>query len=111
MRRTWLAKRVASCGTSVVHAARGLTSWVRLNHTRRLPLWPQLHFCVHHTFFRPNCHAPAAGFPTLKFFGENKERPEDYNGGRDTGSLAAFATQHWSAQQPPPEVRYTAGDV
>ena len=46
-----------------------------------------------------------AGFPTIKFFGEDKERPEDYNGGRDSGSLAAFATQRWAAQQPPPEVR------
>ncbi len=50
-----------------------------------------------------------AGFPTLKWFGENKERPEEYSGGRDTGSLAAFATQHWSAQQPPPEVRAAPG--
>lgn len=47
-----------------------------------------------------------AGFPTIKFFGENKERPEDYNGGRDTGSLAAFASERWASQQPPPEVRH-----
>ncbi|KAI7837719.1 hypothetical protein COHA_008441 [Chlorella ohadii] len=51
------------------------------------------------------------GFPTLKWFGENKERPEEYSGGRDTGSLAAFATQHWSAQQPPPEVRELVDEV
>lgn len=84
---------------------------MRLNATRRLLQWPQLPFRFHPTSSCPNCHAPATGFPTLKFFGENKERPEDYNGGRDTGSLAAFATQHWSAQQPPPEVRCSAGDV
>ncbi|KAL4458959.1 hypothetical protein ABPG75_013824 [Micractinium tetrahymenae] len=45
------------------------------------------------------------GFPTIKFFGENKDSPEDYNGGRDSGSLAAFANERWAAQQPPPEVR------
>lgn len=61
---------------------------------------PQPHFCLTFT----HAHTHDAGFPTLKFFGENKERPEDYNGGRDTGSLASFATQRWSAQQPPPEV-------
>lgn len=52
-------------------------------------------------------HSPPhllGSFPTLKFFGSNKDQPEDYNGGRDSGSLAAFATQRWSAQQPPPEV-------
>ncbi|KAL4431619.1 hypothetical protein ABPG77_001461 [Micractinium sp. CCAP 211/92] len=45
------------------------------------------------------------GFPTIKFFGENKDHPEEYNGGRDSGSLATFANERWSAQQPPPEVR------
>ena len=45
------------------------------------------------------------GFPTLKWFGEDKERPEDYQGGRDTPSLAAFANERWGRVQPPPEVR------
>jgi hypothetical protein len=45
------------------------------------------------------------GFPTIKFFGERKDSPEDYEGARDSGSLAQFATQRWTAQQPPPEVR------
>ncbi len=31
--------------------------------------------------------------------------PQEYNGGRDSGSLATFANERWSAQQPPPEVR------
>ena len=48
------------------------------------------------------------GYPTIKWFGESKESPEDYQGGRDSGSLAAFATQHWSSKQPPPEVRAAA---
>lgn len=30
---------------------------------------------------------------------------QDYNGGRDSASLAAFANERWAAQQPPPEVR------
>ncbi|GAB4823313.1 hypothetical protein N2152v2_010359 [Parachlorella kessleri] len=45
------------------------------------------------------------GFPTIKFFGSNKERPEEYNGGRDVGSLRDFAASRWAKQQPPPEVR------
>ncbi|PSC76647.1 disulfide isomerase [Micractinium conductrix] len=45
------------------------------------------------------------GFPTIKFFGENKDSPQDYNGGRDAGSLSSFALERWAAQQPPPEVR------
>lgn len=51
----------------------------------------------------------AAGFPTLKFFGQNKEASEEYGGNRDSGSLAQFATQRWSAQQPPPEVGVPPG--
>jgi len=31
------------------------------------------------------------GFPTLKFFGENKKSPMDYNGARDSKGLATFA--------------------
>lgn len=45
------------------------------------------------------------GFPTLKFFGSNKRAPEDYNGGRDAASIAAFALGKWSTMSPPPEVK------
>ena len=45
------------------------------------------------------------GFPTVKFFGENKERPEDYNGPREENDLVNFASDKWSRAQPPPEVR------
>ena len=44
------------------------------------------------------------GYPTIKFFGKNKRSPEDYNGGRDSGSIVQFATQHWAKSAPPPEV-------
>lgn len=45
------------------------------------------------------------GFPTVKFFGENKERPEDYNGPREENDLVTFASEKWARAQPPPEVR------
>ncbi|WPT13493.1 Protein disulfide-isomerase like 2-2 [Picochlorum sp. SENEW3] len=45
------------------------------------------------------------GFPTIKFFGSNKDRPEDYNGPREEGDLVNFANDKWSRNQPPPEVR------
>lgn len=45
------------------------------------------------------------GFPSIKFFGSNKEKPADYEGGRDLGSLSAYATERWAKDQPPPEVR------
>lgn len=45
------------------------------------------------------------GYPTIKFFGANKDRPEAYQGERDLGSLNAYATERWSRDQPPPEVR------
>lgn len=52
------------------------------------------------------------GFPTIKFFGSNKNSPEVYEGPRDSGSLSAFALEHWAREQPPPEVRQlTDGDV
>lgn len=44
------------------------------------------------------------GYPTIKVFGANKGEPTDYNGARDSGSLAAFAIEQWSSMQPPPEV-------
>ncbi|KXZ53899.1 hypothetical protein GPECTOR_6g817 [Gonium pectorale] len=52
------------------------------------------------------------GYPTIKFFGANKRSPEDYNGGRDSGSIVAFAMQRYSEQLPPPEpVELTSQDV
>lgn len=45
------------------------------------------------------------GYPTIKFFGKNKKRPEDYSGGRDSGSIVQFAMGHWSKASPAPEVR------
>ncbi|KAK9826486.1 hypothetical protein WJX81_004945 [Elliptochloris bilobata] len=45
------------------------------------------------------------GYPTIKFFGENKRRPLEYSGGRDVGSMADFVLRKWAALQPPPEVR------
>ena len=50
------------------------------------------------------------GYPTIKFFGKNKQSPEDYNGGRDTSSIVQFATQHWAKSAPPPEVRELVDD-
>ena len=44
------------------------------------------------------------GFPTIKFFGSQKQEPEDYSGGRDAASIVAFATTKWSKMAPPPEV-------
>ena len=31
------------------------------------------------------------GFPTIKFFGNDKKTPLDYNGGRDSDSIRKFA--------------------
>jgi protein disulfide-isomerase A6 len=31
------------------------------------------------------------GFPTIKFFGENKQKAEDYNGGRTASDIITFA--------------------
>jgi thioredoxin-like negative regulator of GroEL len=45
------------------------------------------------------------GYPTIKFFGSNKQSPEDYQGGRDSGSIVDFASKHWTEQAPPREVR------
>lgn len=45
------------------------------------------------------------GYPTIKFFGSNKQSPEDYQGGRDSGSIVEFASKHYSEQAPPREVR------
>jgi protein disulfide-isomerase A6 len=43
------------------------------------------------------------GYPTIKFFGSDKNA-EDYQGGRDSGSIVDFATRKWTEQQPPKEV-------
>lgn len=45
------------------------------------------------------------GYPTIKFFGSDKEKPEDYSGGRSEDDIVAFATTKWQDQLPPPEVR------
>eukprot|EP00879_Flechtneria_rotunda_P008753 GHRR01009167.1.p1 GENE.GHRR01009167.1~~GHRR01009167.1.p1 ORF type:complete len:415 (+),score=150.40 GHRR01009167.1:625-1869(+) len=45
------------------------------------------------------------GYPTIKLFGSNKESPEDYQGGRDSGSIVAHANKAWSANAKPREVR------
>ncbi len=45
------------------------------------------------------------GYPTIKFFGSNKEKPEDYNGGRGEDDIVSFATAKWQDQLPPPQVR------
>lgn len=50
------------------------------------------------------------GFPTLKYFGANKDQPEEYTGGRDLTALAEFFNQRWAAAQPPPEVRELTDD-
>lgn len=38
------------------------------------------------------------------FITANKESPEDYQGGRDSGSIVAHATKAWSANAKPREV-------
>ncbi len=76
------------------------------------------------------------GFPTIKFFGQNKNRcvcqqkvcqsvspssqppvpcafhrsPEDYQGGRDTNSIVEFATSNGAKATPPPEVKELIDD-
>ncbi|KAG2496699.1 hypothetical protein HYH03_005115 [Edaphochlamys debaryana] len=43
------------------------------------------------------------GYPTIKYFGTNKRSPEDYQGGRDTGSIVAFGNAKHADNVPPPE--------
>ena len=45
------------------------------------------------------------GYPTLKYFGEEKDSPSDYQGGRDSASLTNFILGEWRKSQPPPEVQ------
>lgn len=47
------------------------------------------------------------GFPTIKYFGPDKDAPSDYQGGRDSGAMAAFVLGEWKKLQPPPEVQKT----
>jgi protein disulfide-isomerase A6 len=49
------------------------------------------------------------GYPTIKFFGANKKRPEDYQGAREAPAIVDFANEKFSAQLPPPEVGSGAG--
>lgn len=45
------------------------------------------------------------GFPTIKFYAPGRDEDLlEYEGGRELGALQAFALQHWSIAQPPPEV-------
>lgn len=44
------------------------------------------------------------GYPTIKWFGENKNSPVDFDGGRDESSLTAYALEKWQMALPPPEV-------
>ena len=37
-------------------------------------------------------------------------RPEDYQGGRDSGSIVQFATEWWSKSAPAPEVKELVDD-
>lgn len=45
------------------------------------------------------------GFPSIKFFGSNKEKPEDYEGGRDAASIVTYGEQAWAKNAKAPEVR------
>eukprot|EP00658_Telonema_sp_P-2_P006846 TRINITY_DN12581_c0_g1_i1.p1 TRINITY_DN12581_c0_g1~~TRINITY_DN12581_c0_g1_i1.p1 ORF type:complete len:419 (+),score=90.92 TRINITY_DN12581_c0_g1_i1:62-1318(+) len=44
------------------------------------------------------------GFPTIKFFGSDKEHPESYNGGRTSSDIVTFCTDKVEANLPPPQV-------
>uniref|UniRef100_A0A061QIT2 protein disulfide-isomerase n=1 Tax=Tetraselmis sp. GSL018 TaxID=582737 RepID=A0A061QIT2_9CHLO len=45
------------------------------------------------------------GFPTIKYFGPDKEKPQDYDSGRDSGSIVAYAMSRWEKFAPAAEVR------
>ncbi|GLI71386.1 hypothetical protein VaNZ11_016579 [Volvox africanus] len=52
------------------------------------------------------------GYPTIKFFGADKRSPEEYQGGRDSGSIVSFALSKYAEQVPPPEpLELTSQDV
>ncbi len=46
------------------------------------------------------------GYPTIKFFGSNKRKPEDYQGERSSSAIVDFAKEKHAAMLPPPEVRH-----
>jgi hypothetical protein len=50
------------------------------------------------------CTVQVQGYPTVKWFGENKNSPVDFDGGRDESSLTAYALDKWQMALPPPEV-------
>lgn len=45
------------------------------------------------------------GYPTVKFFGPNKNRPADYNGERTAASIVEYGLEKWATSAPPPEVK------
>ncbi|CAG9460579.1 unnamed protein product [Pedinophyceae sp. YPF-701] len=47
--------------------------------------------------------AGVQGFPTIKFYGQNKDVPEDYNGARDAPAIIEFAETRAAALVKPPE--------
>jgi Thioredoxin len=44
------------------------------------------------------------GFPTVKWFGSKKQRPQDYGGSRDAQGLVDFGLKQWTKSAPAPEV-------
>lgn len=49
------------------------------------------------------------GYPTIKFFGEDKTSPEDYRSGRDSGSIVAFCSSKHEEMVPPAEPEELTG--
>lgn len=45
------------------------------------------------------------GFPTIKYFGVDKDRPQDYESGRDEDSIITYAISMWEKYAPPAEVQ------
>lgn len=45
------------------------------------------------------------GYPTIKFFGGDKNRPVDYNGERTAAGMAEYGLKQWATSAPPPEVK------
>eukprot|EP01023_Acetabularia_acetabulum_P004805 TRINITY_DN12033_c0_g1_i1.p1 TRINITY_DN12033_c0_g1~~TRINITY_DN12033_c0_g1_i1.p1 ORF type:complete len:466 (+),score=101.85 TRINITY_DN12033_c0_g1_i1:119-1516(+) len=44
------------------------------------------------------------GFPTIKWFGTDKDKPKDYDQPREAAAIVQFALQRWTKLAPPPEV-------
>ena len=54
------------------------------------------------------------GYPTIKYFpAQEKDQPSDFQGGRDSSSMADFVLAEWRKLQPPPEVQlcYMVSDL